>query len=316
MHPDGFMMNQAGGTAFQELGDIKADYRFTSQRLRGNEIDSAPHKVLAIGDSFTFGLLLNEEDTYITHLNDALLNFGNDSVVVLNGGIGGAGLGDWPGWLETFGKKIKPDVVLYFLHTSDLDRALSKNLYVLKQDTLIKTQRWQPRAFMFVLGQKNWYRSLQAHSHLFNIIVKILWKKAYFKDLTHSFNHSNTHVPIPNQEDFFLESDYSVHLGQKLLEQMDKWCVENECQLIITTTGFFQGDAESNHTSKLYSHILENPAFLPGSVLFYDNSPCLDSLTAGNLDGIRIPGDSHPNEQGAQLIADCTWSWFKEYLKK
>ncbi len=38
MHPRGFMMNQEGGTAFQEFGERRADYRFTKNRFRGEEV--------------------------------------------------------------------------------------------------------------------------------------------------------------------------------------------------------------------------------------------------------------------------------------
>ncbi|MEP5945449.1 MAG: hypothetical protein ABJ356_12870, partial [Balneola sp.] len=155
MHPDGFMMNQTGGKAFQEFGEIKIDYRFTENRLRGRLANSDSTKnVLAIGDSFTFGLLLQEENSYINLLNEHLKNAGSDSVEILNGGVGGAGLADWPAWLEYNGANIDPDVILYFLNIHDLERALSKNIYVLKKDSLIKSQRWKPSETMQSLGKQ------------------------------------------------------------------------------------------------------------------------------------------------------------------
>jgi hypothetical protein len=44
---------------------------------------------------------------------------------------------------------------------------------------------------------------------------------------------------------------------------------------------------------------------------FFDNTACVDSTVSGNLESIRIPEDSHPNEEGARIIADCTWQWLK-----
>lgn len=80
MHPDGFVMNQSGGTAFQELGERKAEYRFNKERLRGGKIQDSKVNILAIGDSFTFGLLLNEEDTYIQQLQQKANQMFPDSV--------------------------------------------------------------------------------------------------------------------------------------------------------------------------------------------------------------------------------------------
>ncbi|HLW07716.1 MAG TPA: hypothetical protein VKY45_09130, partial [Marinilabiliaceae bacterium] len=86
MHPKGFMMNQVGGSSFQQFADRTASYSFTKQRLRGQEEASANNKrVLALGDSFTFGLLLNQEHTFTHHLNQSLKQVGNDSTVILNG---------------------------------------------------------------------------------------------------------------------------------------------------------------------------------------------------------------------------------------
>jgi hypothetical protein len=186
MHPEGFMMNQSGGNSFQELSELTAYYRFTKTRLRSEQIVKDKTKILAIGDSFTFGLLLNEEDTYVQHIQNKL-DAENDSVQLLNGGVGGAGLADWPAWLENFGGDVSPDIILYFIHVKDLDRALSKNIYVAKGDSLIKTQRWKPRQFMFDIGQLTWYRWLQANSDLANLVVKVLWKHVYYQDLTNNF---------------------------------------------------------------------------------------------------------------------------------
>ncbi len=313
MHEQGFMMNQINGNSFQELDSRVASYTFTEQRLRGSNKDRVPEqRILAIGDSFTFGLLLDEERTYIHHLNQRLLNSGNDLTFILNGGVGGAGLADWPLWLETFGENIQPDKVLYFLNVHDIDRALSKNLFVLQNDSLIQSKRWEPQQFMFSLGKKGWYRWLQAHSQLANIIVKVLWKNVYFNDVTNNFDAKNSSTVIPKYDDFSLESNYSKELSLALFERMQNWCASNNCELIVTTTGFFEQNKTDTHTAKFYNSILKNG--LPNELLFYDNSLCVDSLASHNLDGIRIPGDSHPNEEGASIIAECTWQWLPSAL--
>ncbi len=317
MHPDGFMMNQSGGKAFQEFGDIKIDYSFTENRLRGKSGNSdANKKVLAIGDSFTFGLLLQEESSYIHLLNEHLKNAGSDSVVILNGGVGGAGLADWPAWLEYNGANLDPDVILYFMNIHDLERALSKNIYMLKEDSLIKSQRWKPSEAMQSLGKQNWYRWLQGKSELFNIVVKLLWRNIYFEDLTNDFDTESSSVLIPEMEDFSLESDYSLSLGKAIFKKMDKWCISNSCELLITTTGFFPraDTAVSAHTLRLYNALKEGSAELSDNVRFFDPSECMSSKINSDYNSIKIPGDSHPNEQGAKLIADCTWIALKNYI--
>lgn len=318
MHPDGFMMNQKGGKASQEHNGNLINYSFTDTRLRGSETNSdlASKKVLAMGDSFTFGLLLQEENSYIKLLNECLRNAGSDSVEILNGGVGGAGLADWPAWLEYNGANIDPDVILYFMNIHDLERALSKNIYVLKEDSLIKSQRWRPSETMQSLGRQNWYRWLQGKSELFNIVVKLLWQSIYFEDLTNDFDTESSTVLIPEMVDFSLESDYSLNLGKAIFKKMDEWCFSNSCELLITTTGFFPSadTIESAHTLRLYNALKEGSAELSDNVRFFDPSECVGSEINSDYNSIKILGDSHPNQQGAKLIADCTWVELKDYI--
>lgn len=300
MHPSGFMMNSPNTDAFQEFGERRANYSINEFRLRGSSPNPDKTNVLAIGDSYTFGLLLDQEDTYLHLLQE---KFNEDSLQILNGGIGGSGLADWPGWLNEFGQKVNPDYVLYFLNTEDVERALSKNLFVLKGDSVIRSQRWKPRQWMFSLGQQGWYQKLQSHSELFNLIVKVLWREVYFEDLTSQFNPEKTKVPIPDSSEFLIESDYSLLLAKEILKRMNNWCIENGCELIVTTTGFFTLEDVPMHTNRFYKWLKKSDT----EITFFDTTECVDSLTQGNLSLIRIPGDSHPNEKGASIIADCTW---------
>lgn len=316
MHPDGFMMNQSGGNAFQEHGERRADYRFSKTRLRGEYESERKKKILALGDSFTFGLLLDEEDTYIHQLNKKFAEEDSSSSLVLNGGVGGAGLADWPTWLEHFGKDINADVVLYFLNISDLERALSKNIYVLESDSLIKSQRWNPRLGMQKIGRQSWYRWLQAKSELFNVIVKLLWKNVYFTDLTNSLDKETSSVLVPETSDLYIESDYSLKLGGAILRKMNRWCNENDCELVVTTTGFFpHADAEeSAHTLRLYNSLKNDSTQLSKQINFFDISECVDSKIKSDYNSVKIPGDSHPDERGSEIIANCTWKDLKNHL--
>lgn len=313
MHPRGFMMNQQGGTSFQEFGDRRADYRFTEHRTRGGEPAEGTARILAIGDSFTFGLLLNEEVTYITDLENRInSNQDKKPVSILNAAVGGAGLADWPAWIDHFGEDLSPDKIIWFLHTADVERALSKNLYVIDESGELEPSiRWQPREFFFRLSRAGWYRWLQSKSELMNGIVTFLWQNFYFTDITNNFDPETSEAAIPAAESFTLESDYSLKLSLLLVQKVADWCRENSCELILTNTGFFPGPEEGEHTWRFYSHLVNDGI---DDIPFYDNRACVMENSGGNLDTLRIPGDSHPSEEGAAIIADCTWSWLQHYF--
>ncbi len=307
MHPDGFVMNQSEGNSFHEFNDRKAEYRFNKQRLRGSEINKEKVNVLTIGDSYTFGLLLNEEYTYARLLQQKADHQYPDSLQFLNGGVGGSGLADWPGWLETYGTDIDINYLVYFMNYDDINRALSKNLYVFDEslpDSLEKSQRWRPRSIMPYLAQKRWYRWVQANSDLANIAVKLLWRNVYFKDVAKNFDPQKSSVRIPEPDSFSEESNYSNLLGFAILNKIEKWCSQNGCEFIVVTTGFFEEENMSIYDRKFYewykgaSDQEEN---------FFDNYACVQDKIISSLDELKIPGDSHPDEKGAQIIANCTW---------
>ena len=306
MHERGFVMNQSGGIAFHEFENRRVTYRFTSHRTRGNtqlSQDTLTTPILVVGDSYTFGLLLDEKDTFVSHIQHwADTSYAND-IQFHNAAVGGAGMADWPAWIENFGKDISPSKVIYFMNNQDVIRALSKNLFVLSDSTnhtLMSSQRWAPRSMFKNLSSRGWYRSLQAHSHLMNVFVKLLWKHAYFKDVTHNFSLENSTVPIPNHSQFNIESSYSFNLSIALLHRMQDWCKRNNCELILTNTGYFDPSHTDSHTLRLHNYLSNTNDFN-----YIDLYPCVSKSVNGNFSTIQIENDGHPNEQGADLIATC-----------
>ncbi|MCC5942780.1 MAG: SGNH/GDSL hydrolase family protein [Balneolaceae bacterium] len=315
MHPDGFMMNQKGVTAIHNFNERQVQYRLNEAGLRGEQLPPDDElNVLFLGDSFTFGLLLDEGNTFIKLLQENVnAIFPEQRINLLNGGVGGAGLADWPLWLGEFGQTVSPDIVIYMMNTSDLDRSISKNLFVANEadSALVQSRRWEPREFMAKMGRQAWYRSLQKHSDLMNLLVSIAWDKLYFKDLTDGFNHEASQTKLPAEQQRYIESGYSNLLGILLLQRLDEWCANNECDFILSTTGFFDFEEEQYYTHPFYEKMkIEGSLNIP----FFDNTECMVEFTGGDKSGIVIEGDGHPNETGAQLIAGCTWNWLQEYL--
>ena len=64
----GYMINKASWKAKHQTGDRVIRYTFNEQHLRGEPVDQDKYNILVLGDSFTFGWLLEEEDTYIGQL--------------------------------------------------------------------------------------------------------------------------------------------------------------------------------------------------------------------------------------------------------
>jgi|GEM_PF-490520 len=336
MNDLGFMQNQPGGEFFQERDGRRAEYLLDQNGLRVGVDDVSyqrkngshqAERVLVLGDSFTFGLLLEESDTFIQRWEE-MLAMDQDrpgrSFRLLNAGVGGAGLADWPLWLEEYGPGLQPDWVIYVMNTADVERALSKNLFVLDEESgmLQTSQRWKPRRFFRSLGRNRVYQWIQAHSEFVNRFTTFLWKSVYFEDLTGDLQQEKARVPIPSEEQFSMESAYSLDLSLAILDRMRTWCEGQGCRLMGTTTGFFMEGEAGLHTQRVYEALTQpHQPVVP----FFDITPCVlqsvpedksgdvhESPDAGRLgiesnilDRIRIPGDSHPDELGAAIIARC-----------
>jgi len=134
--------------------------------LRGPELEvkeAAECRILAIGDSFTFGV--GVEGAEVFHQQAAqLLRQRGVMATALNGGIPAIGVPQAVRWLRRHGLKTEPDVVLLsFFVGNDLQDASSLNEWVIDGGQLVIGARTQ-----------GWKRWLYLHSHLYVLLKKSL----------------------------------------------------------------------------------------------------------------------------------------------
>ena len=132
--PRGYSINKSNGTALFSVGNNKGIYHFMPPHLRGmRQPPAGAERILVLGDSFTFGVGLAEEDTYVARLQKTIdSKFGASRIELLNAGISGSGTTDQLAFLEDFGKDIAPSLVLVFVSIDDFNRAQGRPLYRLR----------------------------------------------------------------------------------------------------------------------------------------------------------------------------------------
>ena len=129
-------------------------------------------RVAVVGDSYTFGWCLNQQDTYVQQLEDALRQLpGGENVRVINGGVGGYGPWQEVGTLKRILARYHPDLVLFqsFVN-NDIDDSLvqvGKRLRVFLEDhhehiefNRMRLRHWQYRLEELLIHSSFTYRAL------------------------------------------------------------------------------------------------------------------------------------------------------------
>src|SRR5688572_1130655 len=94
-----------------------------SAGLRNSEeINDDPNvfRILAIGDSFTFGFYVHNEESFPARLQERLNELRETRFQVLNAGIPGYTIEDELSYLKDKGLNLKPDLVVLGVYTNDI----------------------------------------------------------------------------------------------------------------------------------------------------------------------------------------------------
>jgi len=317
-HARGYLVNKAGGTARHQFGDRVVHYRFNEHHMRGAPIGSGKVRVLALGDSFTFGWLLNETDTYLARLQkDADERFRFGQFEILNGAAGGWGTEDYVAFLEDYGESIKPDVVLAFLGIDDTRRAINSRIYRVADAATLTLEPTGYKRFESTLKRlanaMPGYQLFLEHSHLFQLI-----RKVSLRDETAAFRASTGMGPSANSitSPTVAANDPAIVKQKALFIRLADWCNKHDAKLLVTTNW----PVDQN-----YSPIpMNNPNrdfraqtvefFRDRGIEFFDAGPTIGQQIGNQLDNYQIKDDGHPTEAGAKLIADTIWPWLEQRL--
>ena len=119
--PGGFFLHVPGQRGWMDDGFVTVN----ALGLRGPEVEtpkpSGTRRVLAIGDSTTFGLGVNDDGTYVAQLNARLGALGfEERWEAINGGVSGYNMTLASAFLKHMAPVIEPDVVLVGVFWNDL----------------------------------------------------------------------------------------------------------------------------------------------------------------------------------------------------
>ncbi|MBL8153138.1 MAG: SGNH/GDSL hydrolase family protein [Anaerolineae bacterium] len=110
------------------MNHVEVLYPLRPYRLQTNsvglrnteEVIDGAYRVLALGDSFTYGYYVHNEEAWPARLEEALRQQMNGPVQVLNAGVPGYTVEDELGYLREKGLALQPDVVVLGVYTNDI----------------------------------------------------------------------------------------------------------------------------------------------------------------------------------------------------
>jgi lysophospholipase L1-like esterase len=306
----GLVVNKSAGVARHQFGARVVYYSFTAPHLRA-PAPAAPVKVLVLGDSYAFGYLLGDRDTPVSLLQARLdEKFGAGVFSLLNAAVGGWGAGDYTAFVEDFGEQIAPDVILVFLNTDDIGRALRSPLWDFSADGKLTRVVPPRRRFKVLLNDLPGYQWMLEHSHL----VQLLRNGAESLRMKGSETGRRPESLGPGSEQSEESARRGKALGAALFQRLGEWCRGRNVKLLVATTGWHKPPyADSSEPTRAFMSGAET--FFSGiAVPFHDPSGDLRRRMGGDADKYIIRGDGHPNEAGAALIAEYAFPFVEAQL--
>ena len=130
---------------------------------------AANKTVMLIGDSFTYGIGVNDHETFAYQLQDKLKA---DGVQIVNCGTPGKGTDYALKYYKVFKEEVKPDVVIYMSHFNDLQDNFREYYYDRGSGVELKEKKFDAAFYnrKKSISKSKVYRWFSRNSHLFSLI--------------------------------------------------------------------------------------------------------------------------------------------------
>lgn len=304
--PRGLVINKSSTTARHQQGDSVVYYRFNHLHQRGAELQPGARPVLVLGDSFTFGWMLEEPVSYVGRLQARVdERFGAGRFQLLNAATAGWGAGDYLAYLEAFGEQVRPYLVLVFVNFDDLDRALRTPLYSLGADgrAVARDLSGERSLLKMMMDRIPLYDWLLEHSHVVQLLRNstVRGVRASVRDIP-SAPPSGLVPALPSST--APDVDNRIPLAKALMGRLKDWCDSRNIPQLVLTTGWVEADGRSwmGEVSQAFGAAFVDLAFDVATVV--RKEPALYQLAS----------DGHPNARGAGVVAEAAWSALEKAL--
>jgi len=258
--------------------------------FRGEQValEKSPGKfrILCLGDSFTFGSYVNDEDTFPHLLGEKLRRQGM-SVEVINAGVGGTTIVDQAYFLRK-ALVVKPDLVLLTFSENDVDD-LSKNVPL--HMTLEANRKWKSGSMAPI------YQAVR-DTALFNFALLV---KARYVE------YNRPHAVTSNSSPGTVDSKQLWEQYEREFGQLAKFLESQSIRFVFAVfpSNYRIGRAlEPGNRLELATKVAER-----SGVQVIDLFTPLQASHLRPSDLYLLPYDGHPSRLGYEIVADAMASY-------
>lgn len=315
---NGLILNIKNSDAKHSLrGEKMADYKFGDFHNRIYDIQNKNRKILVLGDSYTFGWLIEDENTYIYKLNKKFKDF-----YFINASAGGWGASDQLRYLIDFCDIIKPEYTLIFMNAGDLIRARRSNLFYLDINEDLIAGENKKIQLKEILKGNFFYRFLTENFHTINFLRQIIAEKTVNNPIIQkNVNKQNIQNLKKNEKklndkETLLKDDYKLikKIYLKIKEEANK-C---NTSLILINLGWYNYNNEKINENIHYSlnkFIKNNKNFFKKNFFtFVDLNNEMNEIHT-NTEKYTLKYDKHPNILGNDYIYKKVYANLKNLIK-
>lgn len=294
--------------------NVTTKYKFGEfhNRITIKKDDNKKNLILVLGDSWTLGYLLEDENTFVHKLQKKF-----DDFYFINSGTGGMGVARYTTFCDLFCNKINPKYVVVFLNSGDVGRAMATNLYQLEND---KLKTGNDKIYIKDVAKFDkipFYKFLKNNSHSFRLLRNTVYDLIYPIKLNNenSINDLSKDGCYYPQHYFTNEKiSLAVKKSKLLFLHLNETVKNIGSTLVVINTGWYDYNLMRNDNPSKFFLKEANSFFKKNDIIYLDNTNEMKEVHE-NLCKFIIPIDAHPNNLGSDKIFQASYSNLKNILK-
>ena len=291
----GYRVNRSEGMTRHQSDNVSATYRYYPPHLRGAPVPRDGLRVLVLGDSYTFGWLVDYSSSYVGQLQDSLNRaFGFGRMTLLDAAAGGMGTAVELAFLEDYGDSVRPSVVIVFVSRDDFRRAAVSPLYRLVDTSagILQSGSFPRNPVKEFLSRSKVFQFVFQHSHLIQLGRRALGDVIFGAHPASRPDSDQSVAPVtPTQQ----------LLARALFRRMKAWAEARSARLAVINNGWREYDWLTDLLAQ-------------ERIPCFDATPEVRSAVAGHEDRFIYPTDHHPNAAGHAVTAAAVWPFMHRFL--